>query len=75
MKVQINNKQFFFITVIYILANDITRGIFIKELVNDIWIPNLIGLAGSLLFFSLYMFIYRNNKFDNFENSIKNYFI
>ena len=68
---KIRAKQFFKIVIVYIIANDLIRGIYGHNLKNDVWIPNLIGTLISVLLFTLYMFIYKNNKFDNFDNSMK----
>lgn len=68
---RICTKQFFKIVVVYIISNDLIRGIYAHDLKNDVWIPNLIGTMISILLFTLYMFIYKNNKFDNFNNSMK----
>lgn len=71
MKEIISSKQFFKIIIVYIIANDLTRGIYVKDLKQDIWVANVIGTLISVLFFTLYMYIYKNNKFDNYNNSIK----
>ncbi len=71
MKERICSKEFFKITVVYIIANDIIRGIYAHDLKNDTWIPNAIGGVLSVLLFCIYMFFYKNNKFDTFDNSMK----
>lgn len=68
---KISSKQFFKLIIVYIISNDLIRGIYAHDLKNDIWIPNIIGSLISVLLFTLYMFIYKNNKFDNFNNSMK----
>lgn len=71
MKMQISAKQFYKLVVVYIISNDLIRGIYAFDLKNDVWIPPVIGTLISLLLFTLYMFIYKNNQFDSFDNSLK----
>lgn len=72
MKEQISKKQYFILVVMYITANDVFRAYFSKQLQNNIWIPNLIGLIISLLIFFSYIFIYKNNNYSSFVKCIEN---
>lgn len=71
-KYQINSKQFLMLVFVYLFANEIIRGIYAIKLKQDTWIANLMGLAGSIIIFYLYLFIYKNNKGANFKESIEN---
>lgn len=71
MKEKICLKQFFKLMVVYIIANDTVRGIYAHDLKQDVWIPQLIGVLISVLLFTLYLFIYKNTKFNDFDNSMK----
>lgn len=72
MNIKISAKQYFKLIVIYIIANDITRGFYASDLKSDIWIPIIVGIIISILLFTFYMFLYKNSKFNDFDNSIKN---
>lgn len=71
MKEKISPRQFYALLVVYIIADDVIRGLYAHKHYNDVWIPNLIGSLISILLFTLYMFIYKNNKLDNVSNSFK----
>jgi len=71
MKEKISPRQFYALLVVYIIADDVIRGLYTHKHYNDVWIPNLIGSLISILLFTLYMFIYKNNKLDNVSNSFK----
>lgn len=68
---KISNRQFLCIVILYVVANDLTRGIYVQDLGYDIWIPNVIGLIGSVILLSLYFLFYKNNKYESFESSFK----
>lgn len=68
---RISNRQFYNLMLVYIISSDIIRGLYAETLKNDIWIPNITGILISILLFTLYMFIFKNNKYDNFSNSLK----
>ena len=71
MTERIDAKEFFAITFIYIVANDLIRGIFAIELKHNVWIPVFLGIIGSLLIFSAYLIIYKNQNYPNFTEMIE----
>lgn len=72
MKERIDFKEFFAMLYIYILANDLIRGFYARELGHDVWVPTAIGIFGSMLIFTCYFIIYKNNNFANFSDSVRN---
>jgi len=71
MKEKISPIQYYSIIFVYLISNDIVRGIYAQDLKNDFWIPNVVGTLFSMLLFTLYIFIYKNNNYDGFTNSFK----
>lgn len=67
----IDGKQFFAISFIFLMCNDLARGITRNELKQDIWIANIIGLIGALILFLLFYLIYKNSGCSSFTEAIE----
>ena len=70
-KYQISKGQFFMIVSLYIMANDLIRGLYARSIKQDAWIPLVISPFLSLILLSIYFLIYKINNNNDFVTSIK----
>ncbi|MCK9537270.1 MAG: spore germination protein [Bacilli bacterium] len=70
-KYQISKGQFFIIVSLYIMANDLIRGLYARPLKQDAWIPSMISPFLSVILLSGYFLIFKINNNEDFTSSIK----
>ena len=72
MKIRISKYQFFLMFWCYVIANDIIRGYWARQLKMDLSISVPTSILLSLILYFLYSFIYKNNNYDSFDKCIEN---
>lgn len=70
-KKYITKRQFMAITFLFILANDMTRGYFVREIQQHVWLTTLIAILGAIFLFFIYSFIYKNTNNAGFKKGLE----
>ncbi|HHU24347.1 MAG: endospore germination permease [Bacilli bacterium] len=69
-KTHISRSQYLLIVFMYVFANDLIRGIYAKDLKNNLWLTVILGVIGGVLVYFVYTMLYRNVVDKDFGDTV-----